>query len=181
MFRAQHGVAVLMEQRVYCPGAPSCALEPGTLMLQNLPSVVTAAVLQPVPGSRVLDMCAAPGGKTTALAARVADRQGRRSEMAASKGTVVALDRSHAKAAHIRSLAAECGVTDYVEAFKGDATRCIVVDDARLCPDDDTNIADTPASMMSEGLKRRLERKALARQRHKQDPVVSAHLPEVGV
>jgi len=37
-------------------------------MLQNLPSIITAHVLDPKPGWRVLDMCAAPGGKTTAIA-----------------------------------------------------------------------------------------------------------------
>ena len=55
-------------------------------MLQSLASLVAAQALNPVPGSRVLDMCAAPGGKTTALAQLMGDR-----------GQVVALDRSHAK------------------------------------------------------------------------------------
>lgn len=41
---------------------------PGEFMLQNVCSLVAAHVLAPTPGSRVLDMCAAPGGKTTALA-----------------------------------------------------------------------------------------------------------------
>jgi hypothetical protein len=39
---------------------------PGQVMLQNLPSVVAGVVLSPPPGSRVLDMCAAPGGGTPA-------------------------------------------------------------------------------------------------------------------
>jgi hypothetical protein len=55
-------------------------------MLQNLPSIVAALVLAPLPGSRVLDMCAAPGGKTTLIAQLMGD-----------SGEVVALDRSHAK------------------------------------------------------------------------------------
>jgi hypothetical protein len=55
-------------------------------MLQNLASLVAAHVLCPTPGSRVLDMCAAPGGKTTMLAQLMGDR-----------GEVVAFDRSHAK------------------------------------------------------------------------------------
>jgi hypothetical protein len=55
-------------------------------MLQNLPSVVAALALRPAPGSRVLDMCAAPGGKTTLLAQLMGD-----------KGSVIALDRTHSK------------------------------------------------------------------------------------
>jgi hypothetical protein len=33
-------------------------------MLQALPCIVAAQVLHPTPGSRVLDMCAAPGGES---------------------------------------------------------------------------------------------------------------------
>jgi 16S rRNA C967 or C1407 C5-methylase (RsmB/RsmF family) len=35
----------------------------GQVMLQALPCIVAAQVLDPAPGSQVLDMCAAPGGK----------------------------------------------------------------------------------------------------------------------
>ena len=55
-------------------------------MLQALPSIVAALALDPSPGSRVLDMCSAPGGKTTALAQLMGDQ-----------GEVVALDRTEAK------------------------------------------------------------------------------------
>ena len=43
-------------------------------MLQNMPSFVAAKVLAPQPGMRVLDMCAAPGGKTTAIAQLMGNR-----------------------------------------------------------------------------------------------------------
>ena len=42
-------------------------------MLQNLPSLVAAYVLGARPGERVLDMCAAPGGKSTAIAQLMGD------------------------------------------------------------------------------------------------------------
>lgn len=58
----------------------------GQVMLQSLASFTAALVLSPAPGSQVLDMCAAPGGKTTALAQLMGDC-----------GKVVALDRSHTK------------------------------------------------------------------------------------
>ena len=40
----------------------------GDIFLQNLPSIIAAHVLDPQQGERILDMCAAPGGKTTAIA-----------------------------------------------------------------------------------------------------------------
>lgn len=42
--------------------------------------------LDPQPGERILDMCAAPGGKTTAIAILMKDQ-----------GEVIAVDRSHNK------------------------------------------------------------------------------------
>ena len=55
-------------------------------MLQNLPSVAAALALSPAPGSRVIDMCAAPGGKSTLLA-----------QLMGGAGEVVAADRTHSK------------------------------------------------------------------------------------
>lgn len=42
--------------------------------MQNLPSVVVGHVLAPRPGERILDMCAAPGGKTCHIAALMRDQ-----------------------------------------------------------------------------------------------------------
>uniref|UniRef100_H3DIA1 NOP2/Sun RNA methyltransferase 6 n=1 Tax=Tetraodon nigroviridis TaxID=99883 RepID=H3DIA1_TETNG len=74
--------------------------------LQNLPSVVVGHVLGPRPGERVLDMCAAPGGKTCHMAALMGDQ-----------GEVVALDRiknkinrilENAQVLQLRSIKAFC-------------------------------------------------------------------------
>ena len=43
--------------------------EAGSYYLQEPSAMAAAAVLRPVPGERVLDLCAAPGGKSTQLAA----------------------------------------------------------------------------------------------------------------
>src|SRR5262245_44297113 len=43
----------------------------GKLYIQSLSSMLPVAVLDPQPGEAVLDLCAAPGSKTTQMAARM--------------------------------------------------------------------------------------------------------------
>ncbi|GIL82099.1 hypothetical protein Vretifemale_11036 [Volvox reticuliferus] len=113
MFRAQEGLVLQMERRLY--DVPSCnGLLRGEVMLQALPSIIAAQVLNPRPGTSVLDMCAAPGGKTTLLAALLGDQ-----------GRIVALDRTAAKVAEIRSLARDLGV-HCVEAYQADAKEAVL-------------------------------------------------------
>lgn len=49
-------------------------LQKGLAYIQNRASMLPAAVLAPKPGERILDMCAAPGSKTTQAAARMHDQ-----------------------------------------------------------------------------------------------------------
>ncbi len=41
---------------------------------QNLPSSLVSHVLDPTPGDLILDMCAAPGGKTTHIASLMGNK-----------------------------------------------------------------------------------------------------------
>ena len=66
-------------------------------------SAVPALALDPQPGERVLDCCAAPGSKTTQLAARMDDR-----------GTLVGNDNNLGRLSALRSNAERCGVTNLV-------------------------------------------------------------------
>jgi NOL1/NOP2/sun family putative RNA methylase len=66
-------------------------------------SAVPAIALDPAPGDRVLDCCAAPGSKTTQLAARMDDR-----------GTLVGNDNNLGRLSALRSNAERCGVTNLV-------------------------------------------------------------------
>eukprot|EP00105_Crassostrea_gigas_P042623 XP_019926771.1 PREDICTED: putative methyltransferase NSUN6 [Crassostrea gigas] len=85
------GVGILMTEPLY--EAPCLSdLRPDLIMAQNLPSIVCTHVLDPKPGERILDMCAAPGGKTTHIASRMQN-----------KGEVIAIDRSDVKVEKIRS------------------------------------------------------------------------------
>lgn len=49
----------------------SAACASGAIYVQDLSSQLTVAVLDPQPGERVLDLCAAPGSKTGQIAARM--------------------------------------------------------------------------------------------------------------
>ncbi len=66
----------------------------GALMPQSRGSMLVARTVAPEPGDRALDLCAAPGGKTTHLAALMEDQ-----------GVVVAVERHPGRA---RALAATC-------------------------------------------------------------------------
>ena len=54
--------------------ADLAALAKGRCHVMDLTAMVAVESLSPSPGSRVLDLCAAPGGKTLMLADRMADR-----------------------------------------------------------------------------------------------------------
>ncbi len=63
----------------------------GSLMPQSRAAMLVARALAPAPGARVLDLCAAPGGKTTHLAALVGP-----------SGSVLAVERHPGRAAALR-------------------------------------------------------------------------------
>ncbi|XP_021301025.1 putative methyltransferase NSUN6 isoform X2 [Herrania umbratica] len=112
IFRASQGIAVDMNNRVFKLPSFHDVLE-GEIFLQNLPSIVAAHALDPQKGERILDMCAAPGGKTTAIAVLMKD-----------EGEVIAADRSHNKVMDIQKLAAEMGLT-CITTYKLDALKAV--------------------------------------------------------
>ncbi|XP_042390127.1 rRNA (cytosine-C(5))-methyltransferase NOP2C-like isoform X2 [Zingiber officinale] len=120
MFRVSHGTAVEMTNRVYKLPSFYNVLE-GEIFLQNLPSIVTACVLDPQEGERILDMCAAPGGKTTAIAI-----------LMRNKGEVIAIDRSHNKVMDILKLVAEMDLS-CIKAYKLDALKSVVNNETISC------------------------------------------------
>jgi 16S rRNA (cytosine967-C5)-methyltransferase len=82
----------------------------GRLMPQSRAAMAVSRVVAPQPGERVLDLCAAPGGKTTHLAA-----------LMGGSGRVVAVELHPGRAEALRRTAARMGA-DAVEVRTGDAT-----------------------------------------------------------
>jgi 16S rRNA (cytosine967-C5)-methyltransferase len=78
----------------------SGAFERGLLMPQSRGSMLVARTLDPQPGERVLDMTAAPGAKTTHLAALMENR-----------GEVVALEVNPQRAEELRANAGRLGAS----------------------------------------------------------------------
>ena len=83
--------------------------ERGAIMGQSRASMLVARVTGPEPGQRVLDLCAAPGAKTTHLAALMEGR-----------GEVVAVERHPGRAAALERTA-ERMRADCVRVHLGDA------------------------------------------------------------
>jgi 16S rRNA (cytosine967-C5)-methyltransferase len=83
--------------------------ELGALMPQSRSSMLVTDVLDPRPGERVLDMCAAPGAKTTHIAARMHGR-----------GQLVAVERNPERAEALERNCARMGAS-FVEVRGQDA------------------------------------------------------------
>ena len=81
----------------------------GALIPQSRGSMTVARVLDPQPGERVLDMCAAPGAKTTHIAA-----------LMRGQGAVVAMEQNAQRADALRENCARMRATN-VEVMTGDA------------------------------------------------------------
>ncbi|MCW2927859.1 MAG: rsmB [Thermoleophilia bacterium] len=90
----------------------SSLVERGVLVPQSLASQLVAAAVDPQPGERVLDMCAAPGGKTTHLAALM---QG--------SGSIVAVELHEHRADSIAKLAERTGTAAMIDVRVADATQ----------------------------------------------------------
>ncbi|KAI9207085.1 putative methyltransferase NSUN6-like protein [Polychytrium aggregatum] len=110
---AGRGVGIQMTEPLYRSPSFSSMIHEG-VFLQNLPSILVGHVLDPKPGELILDMCAAPGGKTTHIA-----------NLTNNQSTIIALDRSRPKIERLREHLDSQGYTS-IKAFSCDATSCVM-------------------------------------------------------
>jgi 16S rRNA (cytosine967-C5)-methyltransferase len=96
----------------------------GAVQPQSRASMLVSRILDPQPGQRVLDLCAAPGAKTTHLAALMGDR-GEIVAVERHPGRAAALERS---AARLRAASVRVEVADAVAARRDGPFDRVLVD-----------------------------------------------------
>lgn len=117
------GVAIKMTSSLY--SLPSFdELNPDLFFGQNLPSVLVGSNLGPVKGDLILDMCAAPGGKTTHVATLIEN-----------DGIVIAIDKSKSKVQKLEKNCRQQSLT---------CVQCYSFDSTKLCEDDTEFLAENP-------------------------------------
>ena len=116
-------------------------ISPGSLLehmrgfyyVQGVPSMTVAEALRPQPDSLVVDMAAAPGGKTTHMA-----------QMMNNTGVIVSIEQDKLRTASLESNIHRCGVTNSI-VLRGDSRK---LDQLGIAPD--YILLDAPCS--GEGL-----------------------------
>ncbi len=116
-------------------GSPGSLFEHmlGYYYVQGVPSMTVTKVLDPHPGETVIDVAAAPGGKTTHIA-----------QLMENTGTVIAIDEDRQRIKSLESNIQRCGVSNAI-ILRGDAKKL-----DRLGHTPDRILLDSPCS--GEGL-----------------------------
>lgn len=117
-FRLDSGLGVTMFPFPWDRAGPSMpplsGIMPNAMMPQNLPSVVVTHVLQPERHDTILDMCAAPGGKSLHLAS-----------WTRNEAIIVACDRSRRKMLAVSETFQQAGAT-CITPLALDTTSCVL-------------------------------------------------------
>ena len=105
------GIAVCVtERKVNFPSFNN--IFPDRIFLQNLPSILVGHVLDPQPNEVILDMCAAPGGKATHIAA-----------LMNNTGSVIALEKVSHKVKRLERNVNQQNAT-CIKCYQYDSTEC---------------------------------------------------------
>ena len=106
-------------------------MKEGLYIIQDEASQLVTSLLDPKPGERILDACAAPGGKTTHMAQKMEDR-----------GEIYGLDLSKGKLDLIEEMCQRLGIR-IVKTTKGDAVKPLPIPQG---VNFDRILADVPCS-----------------------------------
>jgi 16S rRNA (cytosine967-C5)-methyltransferase len=90
---------------------PTAALDSGQCYIQDPSTAIACQLLDPKPGERILDACAAPGGKTAYLA-----------QLMQNRGVIIACDRDRERLQILKDNVGRLGAT-IVRAVRHDWTR----------------------------------------------------------
>lgn len=93
----EHPQAIAIEHTIPIRDLPG--YDEGLFVVQDLSAMLVASALDPKPDGRVLDLCAAPGGKTTHLA-----------ELMRDQGSIVACDRDAHRLEPLKATIARLGL-----------------------------------------------------------------------
>jgi 16S rRNA (cytosine967-C5)-methyltransferase len=113
---------------------PANALNEGHCYIQDLSTVIACQLLDPKPTEKILDACAAPGGKTGYIA-----------QLMKNKGTIVACDRDAERLNILKDNMARLGA-GIVQISRHDWTRDRVQEDIASVAPFDRILVDTPCS-----------------------------------
>jgi 16S rRNA (cytosine967-C5)-methyltransferase len=113
---------------------PAAALKLGHCYIQDPSTALACELLEPKPGEKILDACAAPGGKTSYLAQLMQDR-----------GTIIACDRNAERLQIVNNNVARLGAT-VVRAVHHDWLRENVPEDIALIEPFDRVLVDAPCT-----------------------------------
>ncbi|EGC30470.1 hypothetical protein DICPUDRAFT_41394 [Dictyostelium purpureum] len=116
------GVGIEMTERLFfCP--PLNGVLEQNMFLQHLPSLMTVYQLEPKLGDRILDMCAAPGGKTTLIASLI---QQQFDQQPSNNSTeIIALDKNKGKVKKVLDLCKKLSLDSFVKCYSRDSSKLL--------------------------------------------------------
>ena len=113
---------------------PTAALDRGDCYIQDPSTAIACQLLDPKPGEKILDACAAPGGKTAHLA-----------QLMQNRGTIIACDRDRDRLEILKGNVSHLGAT-IVRAVRQDWTRDHLSEEILLIAPFDGVLLDAPCT-----------------------------------
>ncbi|MHA1264230.1 MAG: PUA domain-containing protein [Candidatus Helarchaeota archaeon] len=113
MLEAKRGLAVKIEDSIYKIFSirESTLFQKGFIFDQSLPSILVSRILNPRPGERIIDLCAAPGGKATHMA-----------QLMQNQGTILAVDRSRPRLQRLHEHLIRLNISN-IKILQGDSRK----------------------------------------------------------